>query len=70
MDALGQQTIEMIGMLPEKELTTIKELLKLLVRTWGLDYTKVTPKEKQILDTTVKEMEQGIYFTEDEVWND
>lgn len=70
MDALRQQTIEMIGMLPEKELTTINELLKLLVPTWDLDYTKVTQKEKQILDTTVKEMEQGIYFTEDEVWND
>lgn len=70
MDALRQQTIEMIGMLPEKELTTINELLKLLVRTWDLDYTKVTPKEKQILDTTDKEMEKGIYFTEDEVWND
>ena len=70
MDALRQQTIELIEMLPEKELSTINELLKLLVRTWDSDYTKVTPTEKKMLDASVKEMEQGIFFTEKEVWED
>jgi len=68
MSALKQQTIEMVNMLPDTEVAIINELLKKLVRAWDPDFTKATPQEKERIDTAVREMESGIYFTEEDVW--
>lgn len=36
---------------------------------WDSDFTKVTEEEKIRIDTATQEMENGIYFSEEEVWN-
>lgn len=70
MSILTSQTIDLVKMLPEEELVTVNALLKLLVRTWDEDFTKVTPSEKTKLDKIDKEMEEGIYFSEEEVFSE
>ena len=34
-----------------------------------LDFTKVTPKEKKELERIEKDMDNGVFFTEDDVWD-
>jgi hypothetical protein len=70
MSILTSQTIDLIKMLPEEELVTVNALLKMLVRTWDEDFTKVTPSEKARLDKANKEMEEGVFYTEDEVFDE
>jgi hypothetical protein len=70
MSILTSQTIDLVKMLPEEELVTVNALLKLLVRTWDEDFTKVTPSEKTKLDKIDKEMEEGVYFSEEEVFSE
>lgn len=36
---------------------------------WDPDFTRVTDEEKRRIDTAIEEMKNGIYFSEDEVWN-
>ena len=36
---------------------------------WDPDFTKVTPEEKKRLEEIEAEMEAGIYFTEEEVFD-
>jgi len=69
MSAVSKQTIQMLEMLPEKDLETVNELLKMLVRAWDPDFSKVTPSEKKQMDIADQELKAGIYFTDDEVWN-
>ena len=69
MSALKQQTIEMIDMLPDTDIAVINELLKKLIRAWDPDFTRATPQEKTKMDAAVAEMENGIYFSDEEVWN-
>ena len=70
MSILTSQTIDLVKMLPEEELVTVNALLKLLVRTWDEDFTKVTPSERTKLDKIDKEMEEGVYFSEEEVFSE
>lgn len=58
----------MLEMLPESELKTVNDLVKLLVRSWDPDFTKVTSEEKKRLDIADAEMSRGVFFTEAEVW--
>lgn len=39
-------------------------------KQWDLDFTKVTPEEKERMDAADKELQQGIYCTEKEVWEE
>ena len=55
--------------LPESELKTINDLVKMLVRSWDPDFTKVTNEEKKRIEIADKEMSSGIYFSEEEVWS-
>ena len=50
MSTLTAQTIDLIKMLPEEELQTVNSLLKMLVRSWDPDFSKVTPKEREKLE--------------------
>ena len=34
-----------------------------------LAFTKVTPKEKEELERIEKNMDNGVFFTEDDVWD-
>lgn len=36
---------------------------------WDPDFTKVTKDEAHAIEIADKEMQNGIYYTEDEIWN-
>ncbi len=69
MSTLTAQTIDLIQMLPEDELQTVNALLKMLVRSWDPDFSKVTPAEREKLERIEQEMNNGEYYSEEEVWN-
>ena len=69
MRAIVKETVQMLEMLPENEVKTINDLVKLLVRSWDSDLTKVTEEERARIDVADAELKNGIYFTEEEVWN-
>jgi hypothetical protein len=69
MSMLVTQTAEMLSLLPEEEISLVNELVKKLVVAWDPDFTKVTPEEERIIKQSEEEMRQGIYLTEEEVWN-
>ena len=58
----------MVKMLPDDVLHTIHDLLKMLLRAWDPDFTKVTNEEAAELDAAEKAMEDGDYYDEKEVW--
>ena len=60
--------MQLLEMLPENELKTVNDLVKLLVRSWDPEFTKVTNEEKKRLDDADAEMSRGEFFTEAEVW--
>ena len=47
----------------------VNTIVKRLLLWWDPDFTKVTPKERKALEDADKEMKNGEYFTDDEVWN-
>lgn len=69
MTALTKQTIEMIEMLPDEEIGIVHTLVSKIIKAWDPDFTKVTPEEKKRLEEIEAEMEAGIYFTEEEVFD-
>lgn len=69
MSELQTQTIEMIKMLPEDDLSIVNALIKRLVLLWDPDFTKTTPTEKKTIDNAIQEIRNGEYYTEEEVWN-
>ena len=69
MNTMVKETMQMLEMLPENEVKTVNDLVKLLVRSWDPDFTKVTADEKKRIDCADEEMSKGIYFTEAEVWS-
>ena len=69
MSALTAQTVKMVEMLPDEELSTVNSLLKMILRSWDPEFTKVTPEEYEKLLSIEKEMDNGEFFTEEDVWN-
>ena len=68
MSTLTARTVDMVKMLPDDELHTIHDLLKMLLRAWDPDFTKVTNEEAAELDAAEKAMEDGDYYDEKDVW--
>ena len=68
MSDLSVQTAKLINLLSEDELALVNELVKKLLLAWDPDFTKVTPEEKERIDRADKEMQNGEYFTDEEVW--
>ncbi len=46
----------------------LTKILKRLVLAWDPDFTRVTPDEKARMDIAEKELENGEYVTEEEMW--
>lgn len=63
------QTAELLQYLPKEELTTVNSLVKMLVRSWDPDFTKVTKEEAERLEEAERQIENGEYYTEEDVWN-
>lgn len=41
----------------------------MILRSWDPEFTKVTPEEYEKLISIEKEMDNGEFFTEEDVWN-
>lgn len=41
-----------------------------LIIAWDPDYTRVTPDERKRIDKSYEEIKNGIYYTDEEVWNE
>ncbi len=63
------QTAELLDILPDEDVLIVNELIKKLVKAWDPDYTKVTAKEKKILDKSDNEMKNGDYISEEDFWS-
>ena len=69
MTALTAQTVKMVEMLPDEELSTVNSLLKMLLRSWDPDYTRVTPTEAEELEAIEARLDSGEYYAEADVWS-
>ena len=69
MSTLTSQTIDLVQMLPDEELATVNSLLKMLLRAWDSDFSKVTPEEKERLEKIEYNMDKGETYPEEEVWD-
>jgi hypothetical protein len=59
MSAISKQIIDMIDMLPEQEQQLAFEFIKRMVLAWDSDFTKLTPYERERLNTADKEIING-----------
>lgn len=69
MTALTKQTIEMIEMLPDEEICIVHTLVAKIIKAWDPDFTKVTVEEKKRLEEITAQIEKGVYFSEEEVFD-
>ena len=60
----------MLEMLPENQVKTVNDLVKLLVLAWDPDFTKVTEEERYRMEIADEEMRKGIFFSEADVWGE
>jgi len=67
MSQITQEIINMVDMLPENEQNLAYELIKRLVLAWDPDYTKVTIAERESIKRAELEIENGEYFSDDEI---
>ena len=70
MSNAAQRIAEMVDILPESDQKLAYELIKKLVLAWDPDFTKVTPREAQILAEAEENFKNGEYVTMNEIdWN-
>lgn len=67
---ITMQTAELLDILPEEDISIVNALTKKLVKAWDPDFTKVTARERELLDQADAEMKSGEYISEDDVWNE
>lgn len=70
MTAIEKETINILSLLPECDQLLMNEIAKKLLLAWDPDFTKVTPEERKRMETAEKELENGEYYSHDEVWAD
>ena len=63
------QTAELLDLLPDEDISMVNALTQKLVKAWDPDFTKLTAKEKAVLDQSDAEMKNGDFITEDEFWS-
>lgn len=69
MAQIASEISKMIDMLPEQEQLLAFELIKRMVLAWDSDFTKLTPIERERLDTADMELNNKDVIRHDEVWN-
>lgn len=62
------RTAELLDILPDEDISIINTLVKRLVLAWDPDFTKITAREKEILEMSDTEMKNGDFVSEEEFW--
>lgn len=63
------QTAELLDILPDEDISIVNALVKKLVIAWDSDFTKVTPRERELLEKTDFEMKNGDFISERDFWS-
>lgn len=63
------QTAELLDILPDEDVRMVNALIKKLIIAWDPDFTKVTAKEKELLEKADAEMKRGEYISEEDFWS-
>lgn len=63
------QTAELLDILPEEDVSMVNDLVKKLVAAWDPDFTKLTDKERKILEKSDLDMKNGDFVTEEDIWS-
>lgn len=63
------QTAELLDILPDEDIAIVNALVKKLVIAWDPDFTKVTPRERELLEKTDSEMKNGDFISEKDFWS-
>lgn len=61
------ETISLLGMLPEDDISFVNTMVKKLIKAWDPDFTKLTPSEAEELDSILAEMDAGEYVTDNDI---
>lgn len=67
MSAIVKETMDIINLLPENDQMLLNEIAKKLLLAWDPDFTKLTPEERRKMDIAEKELENGEYYTHEQV---
>lgn len=68
LKATTLQTAELLDILPDEDVLLVNALIKKLIIAWDPDFTKVTEKERELLEKSESEMKNGIFVSEKELW--
>lgn len=61
------ETISLLEMLPEDDISLVNTMVKKLIKAWDPDFTKLTPSEASELSRIMADMEAGEYVTDDDI---
>lgn len=62
------QTAELLDILPDEDVAMVNALIEKLVIAWDPDFTKVTARERALLEKGESEIKNGDYISEEDVW--
>lgn len=68
LKATTLQTAKLLDVLPDEDISMVNTLVKKLVIAWDPNFTKVTAKEKELLEKVDEEMKNGEYISEEDFW--
>lgn len=63
------QTAELLDILPDEDVSIVNALIKKLVIAWDPDFTKVTARERELLEKSDSEMKNGDFVSEEDFWS-
>ena len=69
LKATTLQTAELLDILPDEDVSIVNDLIKKLVIAWDPDFTKVTARERELLEKIDSEMKNGDYVSEEDFWS-
>ena len=69
LKATTLQTAELLDILPDEDVSIVNALIKKLVIAWDPDFTKVTARERELLEKSDSEMKSGDFVSEEDFWS-
>ena len=69
LKATTLQTAELLDILPDEDISIVNALVKKLILAWDPDFTKLTAKERELLEKSDFEMKNGDFVSEEDVWS-
>ena len=63
------QTAELLDVLQDEDILLVNALIKKLIIAWDPDFTKVTARERELLEKNDFEMKNGDFVSEEDFWS-